>query len=136
MKPSDTTLGHEIQLYLVRQGATLELLAQQVGITQEALSNLIHGRRRFRDETLSALAQTPLFQQGGFSEPRLKALRAVDEYGMNELILAVAELVKRGQLETLPDCFFDDLRQEMARFATSNRSPLEKFRTAFGEAPP
>jgi len=135
MKPSDTLLGHEIQLFLVRQGATLEALASQMAISQEALSNLIHGRRRFKDETLRRLAATPLFVSGCFSESRLRALRAVDEYAMSDLVLAVVELVKRGGLDSLPDEFFDDIRQELSRFVTSHREPLKKLRSVFDAFP-
>ena len=135
MKPSDTLLGHDIQLFLVRQGATLEGLASQMGMSQEALSNLIHGRRRFKDDTLRRLAATPLFTLGCFSETRLKALRAVDEYAMSDLVLAVVELVKRGALDSLPDEFFDDIRQDLSRFVTSHREPLQKLRSVFDEFP-
>ena len=135
MKPSDTLLGHEIQLFLVRQGATLEGLASQMGMSQEALSNLIHGRRRFKDDTLRRLAATQLFTLGCFSETRLKALRAVDEYAMSDLVLAVVELVKRGALDSLPDEFFDDIRQDLSRFVTSHREPLQKLRSVFDAFP-
>jgi len=135
MKPSDTVLGHEIQLFLVRQGATLEGLASQMEVSQEALSNLIHGRRRFRDEILVRMAQTPLFLAGCFSESRLKALRAVDEYAMRDLVLAVVELVKRGALDTLPNEFFEEIRQDLSRFVTSHREPLNKLRSVFDAFP-
>ena len=135
MKPSDTLLGHEIQLFLVRQGATLEGLASQMEVSQEALSNLTHGRRRFKDDTLRRLAETPLFVAGCFSQSRLKALRAVDEYAMSELVLAVVELVKRGALDTLPNEFFDEIRHDLSRFVTSHREPLNKLRSVFDAFP-
>jgi len=115
MKPSMTKLGLEIQLYLMRQGKAVELVAEQMGITPDALSNLIHGRRRFKDETLARLAETAIFREGGFTLSRLKALRALDEYGLEELILAVAEAVRQGEIERLPHGFFEPIRQEMDR---------------------
>lgn len=115
MKPSITKLGLEIQLFLMRQGIPVETVAEQMGITADALSNLIHGRRRFKDETLARLAATATFQQGAFTLSRLKALRALDEYGLEELILAVAEAVRQGEIERLPNDFFEMIRHEMDR---------------------
>ncbi len=115
MKPSETHLGQAIQLFLIKQGYQIDALARQLEITSEGLSNLIHGRRRFRDETLERLAQTPIFQQGQFSFQRLKALRAMDEYCLNELILAVVEYVKSGEVERLPKDFFVQFQEELDR---------------------
>lgn len=115
MKPSAYYLGQEIQYYLLRQRVLLEQLADEMGVTQEALSNMIHGRRRFKDETLKAMANTPLFNKGGFTLRRLRALRAMDEYDLSELMLAVLEHIKQGQLDALPDDFFDPLIDELAR---------------------
>ncbi len=115
MKPSDSYLGQAIQLFLLKQGYLVDELARQLEMTSEGLSNLIHGRRRFRDETLTRLAVTPIFQQGCFSLQRLKALRAMDEYNLNELILAVVEYVKRGEIERLPKDFFAQLQEELEK---------------------
>lgn len=115
MKPSGKKLGLELQLYLMRQGVAVEELAQQLGITPDGLSNLIHGRRRFRDETLERLAQTPLLQQGNFTLARLKALRAMDEYGFEELVLALLMYVQQGEIDRLPPDFFDALQAELGQ---------------------
>lgn len=115
MKPSQYYLGQEIQFFLLRQGAQLESLALQAGMTQESLSNLIHGRRRFKDQTLEKIAATSLFKEGDFTLLRLKALRAMDEYDMSELVCAMLEYIKRGELEQLPDHFFETLAVELRR---------------------
>lgn len=113
MKQSQKYLGHQIQLYLLRRGYQVEDLSRQAGMTPEALSNLIHGRRRFKDDTLERLARTPILQEGKFSLRRLKALRAMDEYDLAELLLAIVEYVKNGEIEHLPDDFFSQLREEL-----------------------
>ncbi len=115
MKPSETKLGLEIQLFLLKQGIQIEDLARQMGITADGLSNLIHGRRRFRDDTLQRLASTPVFLQGNFSLSRLKALRAMDEYRFEELMLALVECVKQGEVERLPEDFFRQFQDELER---------------------
>lgn len=115
MKPSAYFLGQEIQYYLLRHSVSLEQLSEETGISQEGLSNLIHGRRRFKDETLQKLAGSATFNKGGFTLRRLKALRAMDEYELSELVLAVLEHIKQGRLDTLPDDFFEPLVQELSR---------------------
>ena len=115
MKPSQIKLGLEIQLFLMRQGASLEELARQVEMSPDSLSNLIHGHRSFRDTTLEKLADTPLFRQAGFTLARLRSLRAVDEYSFEEIILAMVEHVKAGEIDRLPDDFFERLQSEMER---------------------
>ncbi len=115
MKQSPKYLGHQIQLYLLRRGVQVEDLAREMAMTAEGLSNLIHGRRRFRDETLERMAKTAIFREGGFTLHRLKALRAMDEYDLAELVLAIAEHVRNGEIERLPEDFFVQLRQELNR---------------------
>ncbi len=115
MKPSDSHLGQALQLYLIKQGHQIDELARQLEITSEGLSNLIHGRRRFRDETLERLAETAIFKAGSFSLQRLKALRAMDEYSLSELILSVLEYIKKGEVERLPSDFFHQLQEELER---------------------
>ncbi len=110
MKPSEKKLGLEIQLMLVRQGLQIETLARQMGITPDALSNLIHGRRGFKNDTLEKLAGTPAFKEAGLSLTQLRAYRAMDEYSLEELILAMVEYVKRGEIERLPQDFFERFR--------------------------
>lgn len=110
MKPSAKKLGLEIQLLLLRQGLQTEDLARQLGITPDALSNLIHGRRGFKNETLVKLAATPAMQEGGMSLSQLRALRAMDEYSLEELILAMVEYIKQGEIERLPADFFEHFR--------------------------
>lgn len=113
MKASEKILGQELQVFLLRQGKPLEALAQQMKMTSEGLSNLIHGRRRFKDDTLKRLSETAIMKEGEFSLQKLKALRAMDEYSMSELVLAVVEFVKRGEIERLPADFFDQIRHEL-----------------------
>lgn len=115
MKPSDKKLGLEIQLFLLRNSMQIEELAQQLGITGDALSNLIHGRRGFKNETLEKLANTPAFRSGGPTLSQLRALRAVDEYSFEELILALIEAIKQGEIERLPRDFFQNLQAGMER---------------------
>lgn len=106
MRPSEKKLGLELQLYLMRQGIPLEEMARQLGITADGLSNLIHGRRRFKDETLVRLSETPALREGGLTLAQLKAFRAMDEYGFEELMLAMVEYIKQGEIERLPSDFF------------------------------
>jgi transcriptional regulator with XRE-family HTH domain len=115
MKPSEKKLGLEIQLFLMRHGMQTEDLARQMGITADALSNLIHGRRGFKNETLVKLADTPAFKEGGVTLAQLRAYRAMDDYGFEELILALVEYVKQGAIEHLPKDFFARLRATMER---------------------
>jgi len=108
-------LGHKIQQYLLARQFQVENLASQMGITPDGLSNLIHGRRRFKDDTLAKLAHTPIFQEGDITLARLKAYRAMDDYTFEELILALLEYVRQGQIDQLPPDFFDTIRQELTR---------------------
>ncbi|HEY9744890.1 MAG TPA: helix-turn-helix transcriptional regulator [Oculatellaceae cyanobacterium] len=113
MKPSEKKLGLAIQLFLIQQGLQIEDLAQQMGITSDALSNLIHGRRGFKNETLERLARTPALQAGGLTLTKLRALRAMDEYRLEELILAMVEYIKLGEIERLPKDFFQQLQKSL-----------------------
>lgn len=113
MKPSSKKLGLAIQLFLLQQGLQIDDLARQMGITSEALSNLIHGRRGFKNETLEKLAATPALQAGGFTLSRLRALRAMDEYRFEELILAIVEYVRQGEIERLPKDFFQRFQDSL-----------------------
>lgn len=115
MKPSEKRLGLAIQLLLMRNGLQIEELAQQMGITGDALSNLIHGRRRFKDDTLVKLANTATLQEEGLTLSQLRALRAVDEYKFEELILALVEYIRQGEIERLPKDFFQNLQASMER---------------------
>ncbi len=99
MKPSSKKLGQAIQLFLLKQGHQVEALASQMGITSEGLSNLIHGRRRFKNETLQRLANTPIMVNGHIGLSRLKALRAMDEYTMDEFLIVLVEAIKSGQID-------------------------------------
>lgn len=101
MKPSATKLGQSIQLHLLKQGHQVEELAGQMAITSEGLSNLIHGRRRFKDDTLQRLASTEIMTTGGFTVEKLKAYRAMDEYSSDELVLVLIEYLKSGELENI-----------------------------------
>ncbi len=121
MKPAASYLGQEIQVFLLRQGQLLDAVAQQMDMSPVGLSNLIHGRRRFKDATLERLANTAIFTEGGFTLPRLRSLRAMDDYTVPELLLAVMEQIKRGQLQQLSPAAFQQIRQELVRF--ENLSP-------------
>ncbi len=90
MKASTTHLGHKIQQFLLENRAQLDDVATEMLISPDSLSNLIHGRRRFKDETLQRLAATSLFKKNEFSYETLKAYRALDEYTPDELAQAVA----------------------------------------------
>lgn len=109
MKPSGRKLGLAIQLFLMRHGMQIEDLARQMGITGDSLSNLIHGRRGFKNETLEKLANTPALQEAGISLTQLRALRAVDEYSFEELVWAVMEYIKQGEIDRLPPNFFQQM---------------------------
>lgn len=100
-------------MYLIQQGLQIDDLAQQMGITGDSLSNLIHGRRGFKDETLEKLANTPALRKGELSLQRLRALRAMDEYSFEELILAMVEYIKLGEIERLPKNFFQQFRETL-----------------------
>lgn len=109
MKPSQQKLGLMIQKYLLENRLTIDDLAEELQINPDSLSNLIHGRRRFKDATLEKLANTSIFKQGGFTYQRLRAYRAVDDYQAEELILALAEYAKDGKLNTLDRHFTDNI---------------------------
>jgi hypothetical protein len=113
MKASPLKLGLALQQFLMQQGSSLEALAAQMQMNPDSLSNIIHGRRRFRDVTLVKLAETPLFKQHHFTLRRLKALRALDDYTFDELVMALAEGIRLGELETTPQTLFDQLRAEL-----------------------
>lgn len=115
MKPSDKKLGLAIQLFLMRNGIQIEDVARQMGITGDALSNLIHGRRGFKNETLVKLANTTAFQEGQFTLAQLRALRAMDDYSFEELLLALVEYIKQGEIERLPKDFFQSLQATLER---------------------
>lgn len=115
MKASTKKLGLAVQLFLLQQRVSLDQLAQEMGMNPDSLSNLIHGRRNFRDATLRRLAATTIFEQGQFTVKRLKALRAMDDYPFDELIMAVLEGVRQGEVEKLPSDFFATLEAEFHR---------------------
>ncbi len=117
MKPSDKKLGVEIQLFLIRHGMQVDDLAQQMGITADALSNLIHGRRGFKNSTLEKLAHTTAFQESRITLSQLRAWRALDEYSFEELILAIIEAVKQGEIERLPQDFFQRFQASLEQGA-------------------
>lgn len=114
MKPSEKKLGLAIQLLLMRNGLHIDDLARQMGITGDALSNLIHGRRGFKNETLTRLASCEAIRQGGMTLTQLRALRAMDEYTFEELVLAILEYIKQGELEQLPKDFLQRIERVMA----------------------
>ncbi len=126
MKPSKHKLGHKIQQYLLASQVQVEHLAVQMGITPDGLSNLIHGRRRFKDLTLEKLSQTPIFQTGDLSLARLKSYRAMDDYTFEELILALLEYVRQGEIDRLPPDFFEGLRRELTRGELSSSLALKQ----------
>lgn len=115
MKSSKQKLGLAIQLFMIRNNIKTEDLAQQIGITGDALSNLIHGRRGFKNETLEKLANTPSFITGGMSLTYLRALRAMDEYTLEELIIAMTEYIREGGIENLPPNFSGQLQENLER---------------------
>lgn len=115
MKPSDKKLGLAIQLFLMRNGLQIDDVARQMGITGDALSNLIHGRRGFKNETLEKLADTPAFKDSHLSLTQLRALRAMDDYAFEELLLALVEYIKQGEIERLPKDFFQRLQATLER---------------------
>ncbi|MBY0450484.1 MAG: helix-turn-helix domain-containing protein [Cyanobacteria bacterium] len=102
MKPSERKLGLEIQLFMLRNSITLERLSSALGMTSEGLSNLLHGRRRFKDDTLKKLLATSYFDGTGITLQQLKAYRAMDEYTAEELLLAVTEYLKNTHLKSPP----------------------------------
>lgn len=113
MKPSQQKLGLMIQKYLLENRLTIDDLAEELGVNPDSLSNLIHGRRRFKDDTLQRLAATKIFQQGDFTYRRLRAYRAVDDYTPEELILALAEYAKDGEFNHLPEDFVQHVDQHL-----------------------
>jgi transcriptional regulator with XRE-family HTH domain len=119
MKPSEKKLGLELQLFLMRNSMQIDDLARQMGITADALSNLIHGRRGFKNETLKKLADTSAIREGGLSLIQLRALRSMDEYSFEELLLAIMEYIKQGEIERLPKDFFHRLQAAMERSSIS-----------------
>ena len=134
MKASPKKLGFAIQLYLLKQGVSVDQLAQEMGLNADSLSNLIHGRRKFKNDTLARLADTPTFQKGQFSLNRLRAFRAMDEYNMEELLLAILEFIRQGEVDDLDESLFQRLRQELelaefpASFQEKRRKLLELMR--------
>jgi transcriptional regulator with XRE-family HTH domain len=126
MKRSGTALGATIQRCLLDQGVSVDSLAREMSLNPDALSNLIHGKRRFHDETLQVLAQTTPIQEAELSLDKLKALRLLDEYAFEVVVLALVEAVRRGVLDRLPEDFFDLIRLELNR---------DGFPPSLGEAP-
>ena len=114
MKASTSKLGLAIQLFLLRQGVSLEQLARETDLNADSLSNLIHGRRRFKDDTLRRLADSSLFKRGHFSYKKLRALKALDDYAFDELVLALLEGVRQGQVAAADGQFFQSLRDELS----------------------
>lgn len=114
MKASSHKLGLTIQLCLMRQGLSLEALAQQLDMNADSLSNLIHGRRQFKDPLLKKLADTSIIRNGKLSLAKLRALRAMDSYSFEELLLAVLESLRQGAVEDLDEACFARLRAELA----------------------
>lgn len=115
MKTAKNRLGYAIQLFLFQQGASLEQLAAEMGMNPDSLSNLIHGRRNFRNTVLERMANTPTFQAGDFSLRRLLALRSLDEYDFETLILAVLEAIRQGQVESLAPDWHEKLATELEK---------------------
>lgn len=113
MKPSQLKLGLMIQKYLLENRLTIDDLADELEINPDSLSNLIHGRRRFKDDTLKRLADTQIFKQGDFSYERLRAYRAVDDYTPEELLLALTEYAKDGKLDELSKQFTNNFDTQM-----------------------
>lgn len=113
MKPSSTKLGLKIQQLLLEKRLQVDDLASAMGITADGLSNLIHGRRRFKDDTLEKLADTPIFKDSGITVTKLKAWRAMDEYSFEEIILALIEYVRQGEIDRLNTDFFLRFQDEM-----------------------
>jgi hypothetical protein len=114
MKASSKALGLALQLCVMRQASSLEILAQQLEISPDNLSSLIHGRRQFKNPLLTKLAATPLLKKGNLSYSKLKALQALDAYTLEELLLAVLEAIRQQGLESLDEGCFERLRQELA----------------------
>ncbi|MEB3245539.1 MAG: helix-turn-helix transcriptional regulator [Vampirovibrionales bacterium] len=115
MKKSSTYLGQAIQFFLLKHGASMDLLASQMNISPDSLSNLIHGRRRFKNETLVKLAKTPLMASGEMTLTKLKAMRVMDEYSFEELLHALVEFIRQGSIEALADDFFVQFQAEIER---------------------
>ena len=113
MKASTKKIGLAIQLCLMRQGLSLEALAQELSMNADSLSNLIHGRRQFKDSLLLRMAETTILKQGQLSLAKLRALRAMDNYSLEELLLAIVESLRQGAVETLDEACFDRLRAEL-----------------------
>lgn len=111
MKPAASRLGQALQQCLRGQREGLDTLAAQTSLSADALSNLIHGRRGFKDATLARLAATPLLQAGGLTLARLKALRAADAYTFEELSLA---MLASTPVETLPAEILAPLQARLA----------------------
>jgi hypothetical protein len=109
MKPSKHRLGKEIQLFLIRHGWQVDDMARALSMTADGLSNLIHGRRRFRDDTLARISMLPLFSENAFTLERLKALGAMEEYRFEELLLAVAEYIQQGASERLSTAYLSKI---------------------------
>jgi transcriptional regulator with XRE-family HTH domain len=115
MKASSKKLGLAIQLFLLQQRISLDMLAEEMNMNPDSLSNLIHGRRNFRDKTLDKLANTSFFKAGRFTFKRLKSLRALDDYPFDELVMGVLEGVRQGEIDKLPTNFFQTIEAEFQR---------------------
>ena len=113
MKPSKTKLGLKVQQILLESRLQVDDLAAAMGMTADGLSNLIHGRRRFKDDTLKKLADTPIITRSGVTLEKLKAYRAMDEYSFEEIILALIEYVRQGAIDRLPSDFFHRFQNEV-----------------------
>ena len=113
MKPSPLVLGLALQQLLVQQGITLDVLAHQMQMNPDSLSNIIHARRRFRDVTLEKLAKTEVCQKADLSLRRLKALRALDDYPVDVLALAITEAIRLDKLAGLSEELLTQLSNEL-----------------------
>jgi transcriptional regulator with XRE-family HTH domain len=124
MKASHLKLGSTLQHFLSQHGVSLEQLAVDIGMNPDSLSNIIHGRRRFRDITLEKLADTTLFKANQFSLRRLKALRALDDYSFDEIITALTEGVRLGLHEGVDDPLFASIQRELGLSGEAQIHPL------------
>ncbi|MEB3206247.1 MAG: helix-turn-helix transcriptional regulator [Vampirovibrionales bacterium] len=113
MKRSPTQLGQALQFFLLKQGISMEALAVEMRISPDSLSNLIHGRRRFKNDTLINLASCAIVRNGGLTLSKLRALRAMDDYTFEEILLALTEFIRMGAVESLPDNFFQQFQANL-----------------------
>ncbi|MGE0200046.1 MAG: helix-turn-helix domain-containing protein [Candidatus Melainabacteria bacterium] len=109
MKPAASTLGLKIQQIMLENRVSVEALAQDICMSPDSLSNLIHGRRRFKDDTLERIAATKAFVASGMTIQKLKAYRAMGDYDFPEIILAFLEYTIQGEVDKLPNEFFEHL---------------------------